>query len=248
MSERTKGRAWLSALAIAGLALVGGEARALSLRETNLVELLRQAESIVVGNVTNVSDGVTEAGLPYTEVTLTVEENIRGEQSGTYTFRQIGLLAPRPTADGTRIMAPAPEGLPRYSAGERVLLFLGPQAIWTGLRTTVGLGQGKFVLGAGRAENGFANEGVFGNVSVESRLVADNDLRMLETKVGAVNPDTLLSFVRRAVDPHWVETCQMWDTAEGKTCGAGRRTIDRAPTRTRVNPGAGPVITNIGER
>ena len=115
-------------LAIAGLALAAGEARALTLADTNLVDLLRNSTSILRGTVTTVTDGLEESGLPYTEVTVSIGETLRGHERGTYTFRQFGLLAPRPSADGTRLLMPGPHGLPQFSEGEDVLLFLSKPA------------------------------------------------------------------------------------------------------------------------
>jgi hypothetical protein len=179
---------------------------ALSLVERNVVDLIGESDAIVVGTVGKVADGIDDSGIPYTEVTLQVSESIRGALPGTYTFRQFGLMKPRPSEDGKRIMMPAPEGFPRYASGERVLLFLYPQAKRTGLRTTAGLMQGKFTLGPGFAANGTGNVGLFRNVSLDQRVVEDSDKRLLATESGAVNPDAFLSFLRRAVDGRWVET------------------------------------------
>jgi hypothetical protein len=231
MRGTLKGRLRPTILAVVVLALVGGDARALTLRSTNLVDLIRQSNSILKGYVTTVTDGVNEVGFPYTEITVQIEETIRGTESGTYTFRQFGLLQPRLTPDGTRMMPAAPEGIPKYEAGERVLLFLGQAARMTGLRSTTGLGYGKFVLGAGRAENDLGNDGVFRNISLDDGLTTSNDQRILETSQGAVNPDDLLSLVQRAVSEAWVETCKMWSTDVGKTCG-GKKAKSITPTKS----------------
>ena len=217
------GRAARTALALAALAMIGGAAEAATIRPTNLVTLLQESEAILLGSVSDVTDGIGEYGLPYTEISVGVEESIRGNVSGTYTFRQIGLKVVRPTSDDAQTMMPAPEGMPKYDVGQRVLIFVGPQATMTGLRTTVGLGEGKFDVGGGRAENEFSNAGTFDNVSLEPGLATPNDTRMLETEVGAVNDDDFLSLVRRAVENNWVETCRMWQTDLGKQCAAAPR-------------------------
>jgi hypothetical protein len=191
---------------LAWVALAGTRAMALSLVEKNVVDLLRESDTIAVGTIEKLSDGVDDRGIPYTEVTLKVSESIRGALPDTYTFRQFGLLKPRPTPDGTMVMMPAPEGFPRYASGERVLLFLYPQARRTGLRTTAGLIQGKFALGPGLAVNGTGNEGLFRNVRLDQGLAEESDKRMLATRSGAVNPDAFLRFLRRAVQGRWVET------------------------------------------
>jgi len=216
-------------LAIAGLALAGGEVRALTLTDTNLVDLLRNSTSILRGTVTTVTDGLEENGLPYTEVTVAISETLRGKEKGTYAFRQFGLLAPRPSADGTRLLMPAPDGLPRYTEGENVLLFLSMPAKVTGLRSTYGLGNGKFSFGPGRVENDEANQGLFKNVSIDASLITDGDGRMLDTAVGAVNPDDFMSLVERAVEGSWIESGMMWRTDQGRP---GSRNVGKpiAPT------------------
>jgi hypothetical protein len=203
---KTIGRTWLGCLILAGLALAGSRAMALSLVEQNVVDLLRESDAIVVGTVGTVTDGIDDKGLPYTEVTLSISESIRGSLSGSYTFRQFGLMKPRPTADGSLIRMPAPDGFPKFAKGEHVLLFLYPQAERTGLRTTAGLTQGKFTFGPGFVANGTGNAGLFRNVSLDQGLLAGSDKRLLATQSGSLNPDDFLGFVRRAVNGRWVET------------------------------------------
>jgi hypothetical protein len=200
------GRVGFGFLILAGCALAGSRAMALSLVEQNVVDLLRASDAIAVGTVEKVADGIDEHGLPYTEVTLKVAESIRGALPETYTFRQFGLMKPRPSLDGKRLMMPAPEGFPRYASGEKVLLFLYPQAVKTGLRTTAGLTQGKFTLGPGLATSGTGNTGLFRNVHLDSGLVKESDRRLLATQSGPMNPDSFLSFLRRAVQERWIET------------------------------------------
>ena len=97
----TNRRRWHGALvAVTLLLLVGSSAQALTLENPSLVGLLRQAGVIVVGTIQSKADGIDEGGLPYTEITLNVEESIRGDATGSYTFRQFGLLNPRTVADG----------------------------------------------------------------------------------------------------------------------------------------------------
>jgi hypothetical protein len=218
-----KARLALAVVATAGLALAGGEVRAMSLENLNLVDLLRQSNSIVTGEVTAVTDGVDAQGVPYTEVTVAISETVRGEEEGTYTFHQYGLMNPRLSEDGTRVMLPAPESFPRYAQGEHVMLFLYKAASRTGLRTTTGLVQGKFTLEAGRAENGMANQGLFNLVGLSDAVTSDNIRRMLDTQVGAVSADTFTNFVRRAVAERWLENCTLWRTDQGTTCRNGRR-------------------------
>jgi len=57
------------------------------------------------------------------------------------------------------------------------------------------------------------NAGLFRDVRLEPGLATDADRRMLASD-GALNPDTFLSFVRRAVGENWVES--------GRMLGSGR--------------------------
>lgn len=209
-------RFWLGVLVAVLVLAEGTNARALSMVPgINLVDLLAEAQDIFAGSVTNVTDGINDLGLPYTEITVLISETFRGNLTGTYSFRQLGLMKPRPMADGLRTMAAAPEGIPRYAVGERVVLFLGEPASVTGLRMTVDFGYGKFVLGAGAAYNDYNNSGTFDSVSLADGLAAGNDARILSTKLGAVNPDDFLSMLRRATQGAWVQNGLMWKTSEG---------------------------------
>ena len=191
---------------LAALVAAVGSAHAMTLTgDANIVELLQQSNDIVVGKVASVTDGIDQSGVPYTEVTLLVSESIRGGISGTYSFRQFGLLAPRLTADGTKKIMPAPEGFPRYTAGTELVLMLRPSARLTGFRMPAGVTSGKFVIGPGRLENERGNIGLFSNVSLEQGLGTAKDTRMI-VDGGPANPDTFLSFLRRAVQDRWVET------------------------------------------
>jgi hypothetical protein len=210
----------------AGIVLLLGaamDARAMTPEKINLVGLLRGADAIVVGTVQRVNDGVGRNGLPYTAVTVAVEESLRGDLAGTYTFRQFGLLKARPSADKTRTLLASSDAFPRYAEGERVLLFLAPAARITGLRTTYGLGAGKFTFGPGRVQNELANAGLLAGVSVEPSLTTASDVQMFGTEVGAANPESFMSLLRRAVNQRWVETCRIWTTAEGRGCAGARR-------------------------
>jgi hypothetical protein len=206
---RTRRYLWLAACLAVALVAAVGASRAMTFGDTNLVDLVKYSQAIVTGTVETVAEGIDERGIPYTEVTIHVEQSIKGGLSGNHTFRQFGLTSPRPMGDG-RIMMPAPEGIPRYVVGERTLLFLSTPARATGLQSTYGLAAGKFILGAGRAENGFSNEGTFARVGIADGLATDNDLRMLATEKGAVSEATLLQFVRRAVDENWTGRNLLW--------------------------------------
>ncbi|HEX4824182.1 MAG TPA: hypothetical protein VFV19_07695 [Candidatus Polarisedimenticolaceae bacterium] len=196
----------LAAVLAAGI----GGARAMTLtgHDNNIVELLQQSQDIVVGKVANVTDGLDEKGIPYTEITLQVTESIRGTLGDEYKFRQFGLLKPRPVGDGKRTMMPAPPGFPKYAVGEDVVLMLRPSAKWTGFRMPAGVTVGKFKLGPGRVANDTNNEGLFRGVQLDNGLVNENEKQMMKAG-GPANPDTFLSFLRKAVREHWVENGRM---------------------------------------
>ena len=174
----------------------------------NIVDLVGDSEYIIRGLVKDVTDGI-ENGVPYTQVTLQVSEAFRGEVGGEYTFRQFGLTAPRSMGNGTVNLNVTPDGWSKYKEGEDTLLFLYKQASITGLRTTVGLGQGKLAVNAGNVVSQFENEGLFANVQVNNNLLNDRDKRMLGTKKGAVNAESFITFVRRAVKDKWIEGGKM---------------------------------------
>jgi len=195
---------------VLGVVLLGAtSARADSLQsQPNIVDLINDAEIILRGNVVEVTDGFDENNLPYTEVKLQVKETLKGGVSGEYTFRQFGLLKPR-SINGKTYLGVTPNGWATYSADEDVVLFLYKAASLSGLRTTAGLNNGKFAITAGNAMSQSDNLGLFQNVAVDQSLLNDNDKRLFATKKGAVNADSLLSFVRRAVNDKWIERGKM---------------------------------------
>jgi hypothetical protein len=174
----------------------------------NIVELVAESEYIIRGLVKDVTDGI-ENGLPYTEVTLQVSEAFRGQVGEEYTFRQFGLTAPRSMGNGKVNLNVTPDGWSKYKEGEDTVLFLYKPASITGLRTTVGLGQGKLAVNSGNVISQFENEGLFSKVEVNNNLLNDRDKRLLSTKKGPVNAESFISFVRRAVKGRWIEGGKM---------------------------------------
>ena len=170
----------------------------------NIVDLVADSEIIIRGMVKETTDGF-ENGVPYTQVTVSVTEKLRGQVGDEYTFRQFGLKEPRSLGNGKVYLGTTPEGWSKYEVGEDAMLFLYQQASMTGLRTTTGLGQGKVVFKGGNAVSQAGNEGLFENVEVSPNLVNEKDKRLLATKKGEVNGEGFMSFVRRAVKDKWVE-------------------------------------------
>ena len=174
----------------------------------NIVELIGDSEFIVRGLVKEVTDGF-ENGIPYTQVTVKVSEAFRGAVGAEYTFRQFGLTKPRKMENGKVNLMVTPDGWSRYNSNEDVVLFLRKKAQKTGLQTTAGLGQGKIAINAGNAVSQLDNFGLFEKVQVDDKLLNDRDKRLLATKKGPVNTESLISFVRRAVKDKWVEGGKM---------------------------------------
>jgi hypothetical protein len=180
-------------------------AQATSMRHQNLVDLIDLSELILTGKILSVTDGFQQ-GVPYTEVTVSVDEAIRGTAAHQYTFRQFGLMAPRDLGDGRTYVGVTPDGLPRFAAGDDVLLFLYKKGSLTGFRTTVGLYQGTFKKEGNLYQNGIANEGLMRGISVKPSLLTPAEQKLLKEKQGPVQADVLLGLVRKAVQERWVET------------------------------------------
>jgi hypothetical protein len=208
--RRRMGSGWACVVALLGLAMAGTLANATTFqREANLVDLLQQSELILRGTVSSVTDGIDERGVPYTEVTLTVSDAIKGEVGKQYTFRQFGLLKPRDMGNGRMNLMVTPAGWATYSKGEDTLLFLRKKAAWTGLQTTSGLIHGKFKVAMGNTINQANNAGLFKNVQINPALLSSNEQRAMLTTTGPVNANAFISLVRQAVKNQWVEKGSM---------------------------------------
>ena len=195
---------------IAGmLMLLASAAQAMKLRPQNLTQLIGQSESIIAGTVKSVTDGIDAAGVPYTEVTIAVGSSAKGKiaDESLYTFRQFGLLAPRTMENGHRLLAVAPEGFARWREGESVVAFLYKPASRTGLQTTAGMAQGKLSLINGSLRNDFDNAGLFAGVEIDAEL-SPEEQNMLTTP-GAVDAQTFMGLVHRAVALSWIENGEM---------------------------------------
>jgi hypothetical protein len=200
-------RGWrLAATLLAGAALAW-PAAAVQLAPANLTRLLDQSDIVVSGQVKSVTDGIDAKGVPYTEVTLRVASSAKKklDTQSEFKFRQYGLLASRKMPDGRFLVARAPEGFPTWHADEQVVAFLFKPASKTGLRTTVGLSQGKFTASSGRMANEHQNRGLFAGVQVNPGLLTPAESAMLRSPAGAVDSATLMSLVHRAVAGQWIE-------------------------------------------
>jgi hypothetical protein len=199
----------IGALSLCGLLACTAVQATVQERETNIVELVGKSELILRGTVESVSDGIDAHGLPYTEVTLRVNDAIRGQVGSEYTFRQFGLLKPRRMGNGLTNVMVTPAGWATYTKGEDTILFLFKHAKYTGLQTTVGLGQGKFNVALAGAANHASNSGLFAHVSVNPTLLADSDRRVMNTERGVVNAKAFVRLVHKIVDGRWIEQGSM---------------------------------------
>jgi hypothetical protein len=181
--------------------LVSPPSLAMNVKPVNLTDLVRQSDQIVTGTVTGVSQGTDEHGLPYTQVQVKVAESIRGGASGTLTFRQFGLQTAQPASNGRKLLGLV-AGMPRYTKNDQVALFL-TRTSTLGLRTTIGLDQGRFVLRGGNYENGANNSGLFKDVDFSKVTLNAKEKFLTTTQIGAVSADAFLGLVRRAVNENW---------------------------------------------
>lgn len=197
-------------LAFTALLLIAPGAQAMKLKNQNLTALIEDSQSIVMGTVAQVSDGIDAQGVPYTEVSITIGSAAKGNhaQGSTYTFRQFGLLKPRSMGNGKVLMAVTPEGFPHWVAGETVVAFLRQPAALTGLQTTAGVAQGKFRLVNGTLVNDFNNAGLFDGVEIDPALLNDEQRNML-VHPGAVDAASFVDLVSKAVNENWIENGEM---------------------------------------
>jgi hypothetical protein len=189
-------------LAIALLALGSHPVWATTLKHRNLAELISIAETIIAGTVLDVSDGL-DGNLPYTEITLRISESIKGGKSGKFTFRQFGLLAPRPMPGGWTNLNVSPQGWPSFGQGEEVVVFLYRPAELTGLQTTVGLFQGKFTIENGRVANAVGNAGLFESVALDPDALTEAERELVTLRRGPADAARFMSLVRKAVRQNW---------------------------------------------
>lgn len=190
------------------LAFASQGAFAASVLQQNLMDLIEESNTIIVGTVTSVSDGFTEQGVPYTEVTMDVSESILGGGKDTYTFRQFGLMKPR-EIDGRTYLGVTPDGWPNWSERERVFVFLGSPARLTGLQTTVGLNQGKLRWMNGKLANSENNVGMFKNMQVTATSLSSAETAMLKSEGQAIDAEAFVQLVRRAVNENWIARGEM---------------------------------------
>lgn len=192
----------LVSMAIVALGMVS-VAHAKNVKKQNIVELVSHTDSILVGTVSNKTDGFHK-GLPYTEITLDVGQSIKGDHGSSYTFRQFGLIEPRSMGDGRVNLMVTPAGWPTYVKGEQVMLFLHKPASETGFQTTAGLTQGKFTIKGSQIANGNGNDALFAGVKINAKMTATQQ-DLVKQPGGAYAAEAFLSLVKTAVQENWIE-------------------------------------------
>lgn len=198
------------AVLLSAFMLLAPVAQAAKLNPQNLKQLITESESIISGQVQSVTDGISEQGFPYTEVTIKVGESALGNhaEGSEYTFRQFGLLKPRTLPNGNQMLAMAPEGFPRWNQDEVVVVFMHKAASLTGLRSTAGLANGKFVIRGGKIVNEFDNQGIFENLEFAEGALAPSEQQMVNTE-GAYNATAFMSLLGKAVSEQWISNGKM---------------------------------------
>ncbi|MGH7495589.1 MAG: hypothetical protein ACREOO_24785 [bacterium] len=189
------------------LALIGVSASyvySTTIVQRNLASLTKLARVIFVGKMISARDDMLNGRIPYTEYTFEVVEPIKGNllTRSTFKYRQFGLLQPRDMGNGKRLALTGKNiaGLPLYQNGETVLVFLGQASPQSGLRTTVGLTQGKFSIENGMAVNELNNAGLFEGMNANSARLNNAEKALLSQKAGPLDAKILIATVKRAVE------------------------------------------------
>ena len=172
-------------------------------KSRNLAELSNLAEQIFVGKVINMTDDIGEYNLPYTTITFQISKSLKGglAEGSTFSYRQFGLLKARAVGDDDKMLVVAVlDGMPQYRVGEETVVFLYKAASLTGLRTSVGLAQGKFTIENGKISNRINNDRLFDRMTIDESKLTGNEARMLSKKIGPVDADTFINLVSRAVN------------------------------------------------
>jgi hypothetical protein len=140
------------------MAVIGIAARteAAMVMPLSVEDLTKRAEKIFVGTCTKVEHITNTQGIPVLEVTFAVTESLKGTSGKTIAFQQLDPAAVQKqsqvaSSTNTRfrarsvLSAAALAGVPTYTPGEEVMLFLArPGKL--GLTAPVGLHQGKMPL------------------------------------------------------------------------------------------------------
>jgi hypothetical protein len=186
--------------------ILSAPSQASQLVPQNLKQMIDVADVVVTGKVSKVTDGI-DRGIPFTEVTMQVDSSIKRDMAANsnYSFRQYGLLKARKMTDGRYLLATKIEGMATWTVGEKVTTFLNKPASRSGMRTPVGMAQGKFTYSGSQAANSFDNRNLFKGMTVDPGVLSARESAMLAKPAGAVEGDVLINLVKRAVKEQWIE-------------------------------------------
>lgn len=169
------------------------------LRKQNLKQLIEQSNHIIYGTVLSVSDGISNKGVPFTEVTVDIISSAKDipQKSSEYTFRQFGFIKPSQERQEKRRFAIAPEGTPRWFEGESVIAFLYKVDPKTGLQSTVGQKQGKLNVEQGKLDNQFGND--LGKVlGIDQALLSSEEAKAISAN-SKIDAGVFMSVIKRLV-------------------------------------------------
>jgi hypothetical protein len=191
-------------IVLAGASLL--PAQASQLVPQNLKQMIHEADVIVTGEVSKITDGI-ENGIPFTEVTMKVNGSIKRDMAvnSNYSFRQYGLLKTRKMKDGRYLLATRIEGMASWTVGEKVTTFMNKPVSRSGMRTPVGMAQGKFTYSGSQVANSFDNRNLFKGMTVDPAVLNANESAMLAKPAGAVEGEVFTNLVKRAVKEQWIE-------------------------------------------
>ena len=84
---RNPARAFFALLLVCIVGVWSVSAEATTVKHRTIVDLIALSDIIVSGTVVQVTDGIDANNFPYTEITMSLNETIRGGEKGTFTFR-----------------------------------------------------------------------------------------------------------------------------------------------------------------
>ncbi len=160
----------------------------------DLPYLCQRADVIVQGQVVHVLEANLPGhpNIPTIEVTLDVEEMLRGKAGKRYTFREVVIgLRPR-------------EGKQAYRIGQRLMLFLTSPSRY-GLSSPVGIGQGRFHIGGDRSGRAMIvnernNAELFSDIAetaeTQGMKLTAYQMKIAATRRGPVALDGFVSLVK----------------------------------------------------
>ncbi len=191
----------IGVLVVACMATAIHNADATTVKKMTVKDLVIYGDKIIAGRVTAVSDGFNAQNMPYTDVTVAVQESIKGNVTGYYTFRQFGLMAPR-EINGRTYLGVSPDGFPRFKTGEDVVVFLFKKT-GAGYQSAAGLMQGKFTVTGRELSNDINNMGLFANLNLNPNLLTPDEQKMVASESGPVDNELFKGFVKKAVQQQW---------------------------------------------